>query len=60
MEGNGFPATADDQRARYLQELFDAPVNEHRIPTMTGLGSIFRSFLPMHRLFNIFAMPDVQ
>ncbi len=38
MEGNGFPATADDQRARYLQELFDAPVNEHRIPTMDRLG----------------------
>ena len=34
MEGNPFPVTADEKRARYLMDLFDAPVTEHRIPTM--------------------------
>lgn len=34
LKGNPFPVTADEQRANYLKQLFDAPVAEHRIPTM--------------------------
>ena len=38
MEGNPFPVTADETRANYLKELFDAPVAKHRIPTMDKFG----------------------
>ena len=31
---NTFPATADEKRAQYLKDLFDMPVDEHRLPTM--------------------------
>ena len=31
---NTFPATADEKRAQYLKNLFDMPVDEHRLPTM--------------------------
>lgn len=34
LTGNPFPVTADEQRAKYLKDLFDAPVTEHRIPSM--------------------------
>lgn len=32
--GYVFAATADEQRAQYLKDLFDAPVEAHRIPAM--------------------------
>lgn len=34
MQNVPFPATADAVRAKYLENLFDAPIAEHRIPTM--------------------------
>lgn len=34
LAGNPFPNTADPTRMKYLQELFDAPITEHRIPIM--------------------------
>lgn len=38
LRDNPFPATADATRAEYLMNLFDAPLEEHRIPTMDKLG----------------------
>lgn len=34
MEGNPFPITADETRATYLKELFDAPIEKHRLAVM--------------------------